>query len=487
VEPADVLAVEQAEREDLRADRVALLDALGEACEAIRLRISDIEDYARVLSPELGREVERRLAPVRRGIGSVPQPDTPCPIGERVADGNHTLTELLGRPPDDTADLEALQMEVDELAGALREANAFIWTDLTDLSDWMRSVAPEGTPHLGRLIDEATRLDVAAAWREAGQALGIEVVAPYSFETADGPLAALALLVGIGRPNGTLVFDLNTFFESDRLAIDGGFWPVGIHPSRYRTFDHALFAELVEEARNVDPDPQTVLVRISEPLCEIDPLEEMYDTEIHTDVQDTECAAWRLLLELIDEAAADGRERFDPKKAMPRSLWQQVLTLPPSIAKLTAIKDLHLYGSNLVALPPEIGAMTNLETFTPYTSRRLHWFPYEITRCAHLHASTVSTRHLYGNFKHRMPFPALPAALPPGSIPDTCSVCQGPFPPSGYIQVWVSLQVATDVLPLLVHACSAECVAALPDPPPDHVARPHRGGTSLRQPDPFPF
>lgn len=41
-----------------------------------------------------------------------------------------------------------------------------------------------------------------------------------------------------------------------------------------------------------------------------------------------------------------------------------------------------LYGSNLVRIPPEIGAMTSLEEFTPYTSYRLHWVPYEITRRA---------------------------------------------------------------------------------------------------------
>lgn len=34
-----------------------------------------------------------------------------------------------------------------------------------------------------------------------------------------------------------------------------------------------------------------------------------------------------------------------------------------------------LYRSNLVRIPPEIGAMTSLEEFTPYTSYRLHWFP----------------------------------------------------------------------------------------------------------------
>jgi hypothetical protein len=48
--------------------------------------------------------------------------------------------------------------------------------------------------------------------------------------------------------------------------------------------------------------------------------------------------------------------------------------------------------------------MTGLEVFTPYMSYRLHWFPYEITRCPALRDSTVSTRALYGNHKLRPPF-----------------------------------------------------------------------------------
>ena len=202
----------------------------------------------------------------------------------------------------------------------------------------------------------------------------------------------------------------------------------------------------------------------------------------HSDSQDSTSAARRQLHDLIDEAAHDGREEFVPGAEMPEELWRQVGTLPPTIAKLTAVKKLNLYGSNLVAVPPEIGEMKSLEEFRPYTSRRLHWFPFEITRCSALRESTVSTRNVYGNFKYRMPFPKLPAAVPVGSTPACCSVCQGPLPASEGIQVWISLRVATDVLPLLVHACSDECVSALPSPPEGYVDRPHHGGTDLAQP-----
>ena len=63
------------------------------------------------------------------------------------------------------------------------------------------------------------------------------------------------------------------------------------------------------------------------------------------------------------------------------------------------IYTMNLYGSGLVRIPPEVGEMTALEDFDPYTSYRLHWFPFEITRCPKLKDSRVSTRALYGNFK----------------------------------------------------------------------------------------
>ncbi len=216
------------------------------------------------------------------------------------------------------------------------------------------------------------------------------------------------------------------------------------------------------------------------------------ELDIHPGPQDTECEAWSLLLRLIDAAAADGRKRFSPGAEIPLDLWPDIVTLPPTIAKLTVVRELDLYGSHLIAVPPEIGEMSSLRSFDPYTSRRLHWFPYEITKCKQLQESRVSTRHLYGNYKNRLPFPLLPAELPAGSVPRQCSVCDGPFLASGPIQTWISLWVATDVLPLLVHACSGRCIEALPRAPgkqPDAMSGkfkfleyPHLGGRDLQQP-----
>ncbi|MFF8884046.1 leucine-rich repeat domain-containing protein [Streptomyces flaveolus] len=210
----------------------------------------------------------------------------------------------------------------------------------------------------------------------------------------------------------------------------------------------------------------------------------------HTERQDTSAPGWQHLLELVDEAAADGREEFRPLTELSPEERRQVITLPPSIATLTSVRHLVLYGSNLVRIPPEIGAMTSLEEFTPYTSYRLHWLPYEITRCRKLTRSTVSTRALFGNHKLRPPFPQLRPAQ--DSVADldlenldprrwgatairNCSVCERPIEEELH-QVWISQRVASDVLPLLVNACSSACVAELPDGANDYIPTPHKGG-----------
>src|SRR5581483_2879700 len=121
----------------------------------------------------------------------------------------------------------------------------------------------------------------------------------------------------------------------------------------------------------------------------------------------------------------------------------------------------------------------SLEAFEPYTSYRLHWFPYGLTRCKNLRYSTVSTRSLFGNFNYRPPFPVLRRGpMPPGGLDPglwgadqiaSCSVCSSRFTEPGVRQVWLSARVATDVLPLLVNACSDDCVRALPPGAERHV------------------
>ena len=201
----------------------------------------------------------------------------------------------------------------------------------------------------------------------------------------------------------------------------------------------------------------------------------------HKETQDTNSEAWKALEAYIAKVRNDGSDEFNPMSGIGSERWEQIVTLPQSIGTLTSVRYLSLYGSHLVRIPPEIGGMTNLEELDPYTSRCLHWFPYEITRCQHLKRSRVSTRCLYGNYSYRPPFPRLPQ-ISSSLTPAVCSVCGGPFLPEGPHQVWISLWVATDVLPLLVHACSDGCIASLPKPARGYVHRPHQGGLDLEQP-----
>jgi len=201
----------------------------------------------------------------------------------------------------------------------------------------------------------------------------------------------------------------------------------------------------------------------------------------HTEVQDTASDAWKSLEEYIAKIRDEGSDELNPMRGIGSENWEQIVTLPKSIGTLKSVKFLSLYGSHLVRIPPEIGDMTKLEEFDPYTSRCLHWFPYEITRCEHLARSRVSTRCLYGNYKYRPPFPRLPQ-ISAVIAPATCSVCGGPFLRGEIHQSWISLRVATDVLPLLVHACSEKCVQSLPKPAFGYVRMPHFGGLDLQQP-----
>jgi len=200
------------------------------------------------------------------------------------------------------------------------------------------------------------------------------------------------------------------------------------------------------------------------------------ELRLHAEPQDTSCDAWKQLLEMVDLVAAQGRDVFDPARVLGPDAWRQIITLPPSIAKLTRVRSLKLGSSALVRIPPEIGEMKALGGLDTYMSYQLHWYPYEITRCRNLFSSQVSTRALYGGSRLiALPFPRLPQRIGT-SGPARCSVCRGPFGPDGPLQRWITLKVATDVLPLLVHACSNACIARLPEGAKGFARGPHAGG-----------
>lgn len=207
----------------------------------------------------------------------------------------------------------------------------------------------------------------------------------------------------------------------------------------------------------------------------------MNQTKIKKDNQDRNSTAWYMLCAYIDQLEKEESEEFFPAKYL-KELYHEIRTLPESIGRLKKIKKMHLYGSSLVSIPPEIGDMTALEVFTPYTSENLCWFPYEITRCKNLKESTVSTRVLYGNKKNRKLFPDLtdnPVTYHSLSI--KCSICNKEIGQHETHQYWISLWVGTDVLPLLVNLCSFECSLQLPKGAEGYLPYAHKGGSSSRE------
>jgi len=208
------------------------------------------------------------------------------------------------------------------------------------------------------------------------------------------------------------------------------------------------------------------------------------EVSLHDARQDIGSEEWKALEAYIERVRKNGETEFDPIKGIGIENWEKIVALPPSIGSLQSVKFITFYGSHLVRIPPEIGELSNLEEFDIYTSYCLHWLPYEITRCTKLKSSRISTRALYGNFKYRPPFPQLPSKIAE-LAPAVCSICRNEFDERGPLQAWISLAVATDVVPLLVHACSKACLDRLPSPPDGYVPNWHRGGLRVQQPPRF--
>lgn len=204
---------------------------------------------------------------------------------------------------------------------------------------------------------------------------------------------------------------------------------------------------------------------------------------LHVESQDDAAPGWPLLLRHIAEADVEGVEIFEPLAAMAADKWPGIVTLPSELGALSRLKKLRLYGSHLCRLPPELGRLAALEDLDIYTSYSLHWLPYEVTRCMKLRQTRMSTRGLYGNAKTLLPFPRL-SGLIDGLTPSTCSVCDQPFGESGPQMFWTTQRIGTDIAPLLIHSCSATCLAHVPDAPQGYHARPHRGGGGVGMPDP---
>ncbi|WP_030275596.1 hypothetical protein [Streptomyces sp. NRRL B-24484] len=93
------------------------------------------------------------------------------------------------------------------------------------------------------------------------------------------------------------------------------------------------------------------------------------------------------LLDLVEEAAADGREEFHPLQGLPADDRRQIVTLPPTIAKLTAVRRLGLVDACsracVAALPtPPEGYVRGPHTGGPTVRQPVadHWLPRERRR-----------------------------------------------------------------------------------------------------------
>ena len=167
-------------------------------------------------------------------------------------------------------------------------------------------------------------------------------------------------------------------------------------------------------------------------------------SRIENDVQDRDSLAWKKLCDYVDDLARGSREEFAPRKLLGEALFREIHTLPGSIAKLKQVKRVLLYGSKLKRIPPEIGQMASLEYLDVYTSYDLHWLPYEVAHCRQLRDSRITYEETN--------------------------------------QLWVTLRIGTDIVPLLANVCSIECEERLPKPPENYVQFPHKGGGKLVQP-----
>ena len=110
----------------------------------------------------------------------------------------------------------------------------------------------------------------------------------------------------------------------------------------------------------------------------------------------------------------------------------------------------------------------------------------EITNCKKLKDSRVSTRALFGNFKNRKAFPNLKKLkIKYHDQYTNCSICKKKVFYNDIKQMWITLWVATDHLPLLINLCSKNCqdkLDSLPKPPPYYLQSPHQGGEDLEKP-----
>lgn len=61
---------------------------------------------------------------------------------------------------------------------------------------------------------------------------------------------------------------------------------------------------------------------------------------LETDIQDKSSLAWEKLCEYVDKVETEGSEEFSPLEYLGEELFEQIHTLPESIAKLKKVKKI---------------------------------------------------------------------------------------------------------------------------------------------------
>ena len=239
------------------------------------------------------------------------------------------------------------------------------------------------------------------------------------------------------------------------------------------------FYQWEDRFEGVDDDDRDHLKRLdSLPLtwAEMIPHQDDYSSDKHSH-------AFAKAQQIIEDAKKQCARKLVFRTLMSSDEYQDLVAVPKSIGDLGDLKELDLYASNLTFIPREISKCTSLRKFVSYTSYRLHWFPYEITQCLSLVDSTVSTRALYGNYKFRPPFPNLRRHRISVYDDDPwCSICRKRGQVMDFHQYWISLPVATDVIPLLITVCSDSCLKEVGHSPEGYIQGTHEGGLEVVQP-----
>ena len=209
---------------------------------------------------------------------------------------------------------------------------------------------------------------------------------------------------------------------------------------------------------------------------------------IHADRQQTDCDAWSTLCRWIDAPENCEATELILPNIVGHDGCGSIVELPKSLRRLKKLRHLSCYGSNLVRVPAWITDLQMLEELDLYCSYRLHWLPFELVRMPALTKSRISTRALFGNYKYRAPFADLLLLRQrdglEAAFPSSCSICSSPMQFDDALIRWVTLRIATDVVPLLVFGCSPSCLDRVPESPENYVQGIHTGGIAVQQPPP---